>query len=100
MSSDWEIDPDLFQVYLAVPSSQKGQLDRDVEKFREHIYTISEEDLSDGPPTTSITSTTSSRVRGRGEERECQSRCVQSSCLPVTDVSAFTACVSGCKAAC
>ena len=102
LSLDWEIDPQLFEIYLAVPSSEKEQLETDV-KYREHVYTISEEDLSDDPPPpaapTSRTSS-SSRTRGRAELRECQSQCVQSSCLPVTDISSFTDCVSDCKAAC
>ena len=96
LASDWgEIDPDLFQIYLAVPGSEPDQLETDV-RFMEHVYTISEEDLSDDPP---IISTTSSRSRSQ-EVRECQSQCVQTSCLPVSDIASFTDCVSACKAGC
>ena len=101
LAADWEeVDPDLFQIYLAVPSSEAVQLERDV-RFMEHVYTISEEDLSDDPPASSTPSSTSRvQERRRGEVRGCQSQCVQTSCLPVTDIASFTHCVSACKAGC
>ena len=32
--------------------------------------------------------------------RSCQSRCVQRSCLPVTEIPVFSACVEKCKKSC
>ena len=86
-SSHWEVDPQLFQVYLAVPSSGDMKDVRRPVKYKEHVYTVSEEDLPELTPS-------------RGEFRACHSRCVQTSCLPVSAVTSFSQCVSSCRDSC
>ena len=47
-TSDWDIDPQAFEVYLAVPDSEKEE--RKEVKYSEHVYTVEEEDLALGSP--------------------------------------------------
>ena len=102
----WEVNPEEFKVFLAVPGHE------DKRTYTEHVYTISEEDLSDAATddvaeidTEDITSGEERtpghpRKKGRRLFRLCHSRCVQASCLPIKDVSVYSDCSDDCKLSC
>ena len=103
LMSQSEVDTGMFNVFLAVP----GQEDKI--RFTEHVYTISEEDLASTDSSLEAleeqedkanSERTQIRNMGRRQFRKCQSTCVQSSCLPVTDVTIYTQCVSNCRTSC
>ena len=102
----WEVNPEEFKVFLAVP----GQEDK--RTYTEHVYTISEEDLSDAATDDVAEIDTEDntggeertpghpRKKGRRLFRLCHSRCVQASCLPIKDVSVYSDCSDDCKLSC
>ena len=96
-----EVDTNMFNVYVAVPGPDE---DEEKIRFTEHLYTISEEDLiaEDSSVEENEIKEERTQIRniGRRQFRECQSRCVQSSCLPVRNVATYTECVTGCKESC
>ena len=95
-----EVDTNMFNVYVAVPGQEENE---EKIRFTEHVYTISEEDLASSDSSIEEENKeerTQIRNIGRRQFRECQSRCVQSSCLPVRDVATYTECVTECKITC
>ena len=95
------VDTNMFNVFLAVPGQEE---EKEKIKFTEHVYTISEEDLATSDASFEEGGINKERTQirnmGRRQFRECQSKCVQSSCLPVRDVTIYTECVSECKNSC
>lgn len=93
------VDTNMFNVFLAVPGQEEEKI-----RFPEHVYTISEEDLATSDAIFEEEGNHEERTQirnmGRRQFRECQSKCVQSSCLPVSDVKIYTECVSECKNSC
>merc|ERR1712179_409779 len=82
-----EVDTNMFNVYVAVPGQEENE---EKIRFTEHVYTISEEDLASSDSSVEEENKeerTQIRNIGRRQFRECQSGCVQSSCLPVRDVA-------------
>ena len=107
LMSESEVDTGMFNVFVAVPGQEDDQEDKI--RFTEHVYTISEEDLASTDSSLEAlekqedkanSERTQIRNMGRRQFRKCQSTCVQSSCLPVTDVTIYTQCVSNCKTSC
>ena len=96
-----EVDTNMFNVYVAVPGQEE---DKEKIRFTEHLYTISEEDLTTQDSSVEEDEIKEERTQirniGRRQFRECQSRCVQSSCLPVRNVEIYTECVRVCKESC
>ena len=97
-----EVDTNMFNVYVAVPGQEENE---EKIRFTEHVYTISEEDLASSDSSVeeeeeNKEERTQIRNIGRRQFRECQSGCVQSSCLPVRDVATYTECVTECKISC
>ena len=104
----WEVDSKLFNVYLAVPEDDDDIKDQ---KFIEHVYTISAEDLKlannainpeelEEKDVENRRKTGTSPLVGRRQFRKCHSSCVQSTCLPVQDVNKYTSCNNNCKSSC
>ena len=95
------VDTNMFNVFLAVPGQEE---EKEKIRFTEHVYTISEEDLATSDDSFEEEGINEERTQirnmGRRQFRECQSKCVQSSCLPVRDVTIYTECVSECKNSC
>ena len=97
----WNINKNKFNVFEAVPNNDNRPTDERL-RIPEHVYTISEEDLRDtadavdGDESDDITT----QFVGRRQFRACHSACVQSSCLPVTEVARYSQCVSECKQSC
>ena len=95
------VGTNMFKVFLAVPGQEEGE---EKIRFTEHVYTISEEDLASSDASFEDEGIKKERTEirnmGRRQFRKCQSRCVQSSCLPVRDVEIYTECVSECKNSC
>ena len=95
------VDTNMFKVFLAVPGQEEGE---EKIRFTEHVYTISEEDLATSDASFEEKGIKEERTQirnmGRRQFRECQSICVQSSCLPVRNVEIYTECVSECKNSC
>ena len=105
------VDPNRFNVFLAVPEAETVKDDSiqvfvavpeveetktDPLKFDEHIYTISTEDLRNN----NENENTPTPIVGRRQFRVCHSTCVQATCLPVSDVSRYSSCVNKCKSSC
>ena len=117
------VDPNMFNVFLAVPGAETvnqeliqepiqvfvavpevEEVKTDPLKFDEHIYTISKEDLTntndESPSTPIVEREPSTPIVGRRQFRVCHSTCVQATCLPVSDVSQYSSCVNKCKTSC
>ena len=98
----WNINKKQFNVFDAVPGTEDDTPENNKLKITEHVYTISAEDLRE----TAIAEDNSNdegvetKFVGRRQFRACHSACVQSSCLPVTDVSRYSQCVNECKQTC
>ena len=101
----WEVNPEEFKVFMAVPGQEHKRT------YTEHVYTISEEDLSDATADAAEIDTEDKtsgeekipghpRKKGRRLFRLCHSRCVQTSCLPIKDVSVYSGCSDDCKLSC
>ena len=92
------MDANIFNVFLAVPPPDME--DQKI-KFTEHVYTISEEDLASTNLSDEMQDDQDQiRNKGRRRFRECQSGCVQSTCVPVRDVADYTECANNCKIFC
>ena len=99
-----------FNVFLAVPAAHEEDKEESRVQFDEHLFTISQEDLEDTfrdeitPTEDLLRDTTNKKTpiinQGRRQFRQCQSKCVQTSCLPVSQVSDYSECVESCKNKC
>ena len=113
------VDPNMFNVFLAVPEAETvkhesiqvfvavpevQEVKTDTLRYDEHIYTISKEDLTntndDKPSTPIVEGKPPTPIVGRRQFRVCHSTCVQATCLPVSDVSQYSSCVNKCKSSC
>ena len=103
-TSVWPVDHSQFSVVKAVPDDNLQEEDSIADvaihtviqprkmKYMEHEYTIEEEDLTAHDMQVP--------VRGRKLFRSCHGKCVQRSCLPVQQISVYSACVDKCRHSC
>ena len=109
-TSVWPGDLSQFYVVEAVPGDNlhAEELVADVAintviqskkmKYMEHEYTIEEEDLVTPAPIKMHDKPIP--VRGRRLFRSCHGKCVQRTCLPVQELSVYSACVESCRESC
>ena len=109
-TSVWPVDLSQFYVVEAVPGDKlhAEELVEDVAintvihsvkmKYMEHEYTIEEEDLF--TPAPKKVHDKQVPVRGRRLFKSCHGKCVQRTCLPVQELSVYSACVDSCRESC
>ena len=106
-TSVWPVDHSQFSVVEAVPDDNlhaeesvpvNNVIQSEKIKYMEHEYIIEEEDIITPSPTK--VDDMQVTVGGRRFFRSCHGKCVQRSCLPVQQISVYSACVDKCRHSC